>query len=224
VRPLFSLFRRSPFGSLAQHAERVREAVLLIEPLFDAFMAGDREETVRVYERISHLEHEADLLKTDIRDHLPKTLLMPVDRGDVLLFLKEQDRLADCAEDLGVLLKMRATPVPAEMQTAVKALVAVVLECAKQWFRITAELTKLEEASYAGPEVARVMEQIRRVSELETEADERQSDAVTQVFAHEAELGAVSVMLWMQICRTLASVADHAENTADFLRVMLAKR
>jgi predicted phosphate transport protein (TIGR00153 family) len=224
VRPLFSLFRKSPFGSLAQHAERVRAAVVLIRPLFDAFLAGDREETARIYERIAHLEHEADLLKTDIRDHLPKSLLMPVDRGDVLLFLKEQDRLADGAEDLGVLLMMRATPAPATMKAAVDALVTVVLECAMEWFRATAELPTLEEASYAGPEVDRLMERIRRVSRLETEADERQAEAVTVLFAHEDDLGAVSVVLWMQIFRTLAAVADHAENTADFLRVMLAKR
>jgi hypothetical protein len=224
VRPLISLFRKSPFGSLAQHAERVREAVVLIRPLLDAFMAGDQQETARIYEQISLLEHEADILKTHIRDHLPKSLLMPVDRGDVLLFLKEQDRLADRAEDLGVLLSMRATPTPSTMRPGVDALVTVVLECAAEWFRVAADLTKLEEASYAGPEVDRVMEQVRRVSELETEADERQAEAVTLLFAHETELGAVSVVLWMQIFRTLASIADSAENTSDFLRVMLAKR
>ena len=59
---------------------------------------------------------------------------------------------------------------------------------------------------------------------LAATADVRQADAVTVLFAHEQELGAISVVLWMQIFHTLASVADHAENTADFLRVMLAKK
>lgn len=224
MRPLLSLFGKSPFGSLAQHAERVRETVELIAPLFDAFMTGDHERTRQIYEQISKLEHKADILKNDIRDHLPKSLLMPVDRGDVLLFLKEQDRLADRAEDLGVILTMRATPAPATMRPAVDALAQAVCEAAAEWFRVAADLPKLEEASYAGPEVDRVMEQIARVSHLEWEADKRQAEATTALFEHEEQLGAVSVVLWMRIFRVLGSVADHAENTADLLRVMLAKR
>jgi predicted phosphate transport protein (TIGR00153 family) len=107
----------------------VRETVALVEPLFEAFLAGDGAATRRLYEQISKLEHRADNIKNDIREHLPKSLLMPVDRGDVLLFLKEQDRLADRAEDLGVLLTMRtvmrsgrrlrASSIPAIPSTAV---------------------------------------------------------------------------------------------------------
>jgi predicted phosphate transport protein (TIGR00153 family) len=224
VRSIASLFGKSPFGPLAQHAEQVRETVALVKPLFEAFLAGDGAETRRLYEQISKLEHRADNIKNDIREHLPKSLLMPVDRGDVLLFLKEQDRLADRAEDLGVLLTMRETPAPAELHEAVRALVTAVLAAANEWFKVAASLTRLEEASFAGSEVDRVMEQIRRISNLEWEADKRQAEAGTLLFRHEDEIGAVSVFFWMRIFRVLGSVADHAENTADLLRVMIAKR
>jgi predicted phosphate transport protein (TIGR00153 family) len=190
----------------------------------EAFLAGDRERTVELYERISKLEHKADIVKNDIRDHLPKSLMMPVDRGDVLLFLKEQDHLADRAEDLGVLVTMRETGAPAAMHEPVMALVAAVTAAAQAWFKVAAALTTLEGASFAGPEVERMMEQIRTISNLEWEADKRQAAATRIMFEHEPEIGAVSVVLWMNIFRALGSVADHAENTADLLRVMLAKR
>lgn len=224
MRTFAALFGKSPFGPLAQHAERVCETVSLIDPLFEAFLGGRPEETRQIYEQISKLEHRADIIKNDIRDHLPKSLLMPVDRGDVLLFLKEQDRLADRAEDLGVVLTMRPTPAPASLHASVRALVAAVLEAANEWFRLAAGLQTLEDASFAAPEVARVMDQIKRISDLEWEADKRQAEAGTVLFRHEQELDAVSVVLWMRIHRVLGSVADHAENTADLLRVMLAKR
>lgn len=224
MRSFVALFGKSPFGPLAQHAERVQETVGLIPALFESFLTGQRDETRRIYEQISKLEHKADIIKNDIRDHLPKTLLMPVDRGDVLLFLREQDRLADRAEDLGVVLTMRDTPAPESLHPSVRALVAAVLEAAGEWFRVAASLPLLEDASFAGPEVARVMEQIRRISNLEWEADKRQAEAGTALFAHEQQLDPVSVVLWMRIHRVLGSVADHAENTADLLRVMLAKR
>jgi predicted phosphate transport protein (TIGR00153 family) len=224
MRSFVSLFGKSPFGPLSQHAERVCETVSLIDPLFESFLQGQREETRKLYEQISKLEHKADIIKNDIRDHLPKSLLMPVDRGDVLLFLKEQDRLADRAEDLGVILTMRATPAPETLRPSVRALVAAVLEAANEWFGVAAGLPELEDASFADPEVARVMQQIKRISDLEWEADKRQAEAGTTLFEHERELDPVSVVVWMRIHRVLGSVADHAENTADLLRVMLAKR
>jgi predicted phosphate transport protein (TIGR00153 family) len=224
MRPIVALFGKSPFGSLAQHAEQVRSTVELTAPLVEAFLAGDRARTQELYERISKLEHKADDIKNDIRDPLPKSLLMPVDRGDVLMFLKEQDHIADRAEDLGVLVTMRDTRAPDTMHGPVNALVAAVNRAADAWFRVAADLPTLEGASFAGPEVDRMMDQIRTISNLEWEADKRQADATRVMFEHEPEIGAVSVVLWMNIFRALGSIADHAENTADLLRVMLAKR
>jgi uncharacterized protein len=224
VRSLLALLGKSPFGPLSQHAEAVRATVELVTPLLEAFVAGDVERTKELYDQISRLEHKADNLKNDIRAHLPKSLLMPVDRGDVLRFLKEQDRIADRAEDVAVLLTMRQTPTPPGMRDAVMALVAASVAAADEWFRTAAALTTLEEASFAGPEVDRIMKQIQQVSYLEWEADKAQATASKLLFTHEEEIGAVSVVIWMQVFRMLSSIADHAENTADFLRVMLAKR
>lgn len=224
MRPIVALFGKSPFGSLAQHAEAVRATVELTTPLMEAFLAGEKDRTVELYQRISKLEHKADVIKNDIRDHLPKSLMMPVDRGDVLMFLREQDHIADRAEDLGVLLTMRDTGAPKGMHKPVTALLEACNAAANAWFKVAAELPTLEGASFAGTEVVRMMEQVKTISNLEWEADKRQAEAIRVMFDHEPEIGAVSVVLWMNIFRALGSVADHAENTADLLRVMLAKR
>src|SRR5690606_15554044 len=76
----------------------------------------------------------------------------------------------------------------------------------------------------SGPEVDRMMEQIKKISNLEWEADKRQAEATRIMFDHEPEIGALSVVLWMNIFRALGPVADHSEKTADLLRVMLALR
>ncbi|MBR9991334.1 MAG: TIGR00153 family protein [Gemmatimonadetes bacterium] len=224
MRPIVALFGKSPFGSLAQHAEAVRATVEFTTPLMEAFLAGEKDRTVELYERISKLEHKADVVKNDIRDHLPKSLMMPVDRGDVLMFLKEQDHIADRAEDLGVLLTMRDTGAPSTMHEPVMALLAAANAAANLWFRVAADLPALEGASFATAEVERLMDQVREISNLEWESDKRQAEATRIMFDHEPEIGAVSVVLWMNIFRAMGSIADHAENTADLLRVMLAKR
>ena len=224
MRSLLGLFAKSPFGPLGQHTERVHETVELIRPLFEAFIVGDFDEVERVYQRISKLEHKADVLKSEIRDHLPKSLFMPVDRGDVLLFLKEQDAIADRAEDVAVLLTMRRTPTPVAMREPVLEFVDHVIRTSAAWAATARELPTLLEASFTGPEVDKTLERVKDISDMEWEADKKQQSVAKLVFQHEEELGAVSVVFWMNITRVLGGVANHAENTADLLRLMLARR
>jgi len=224
MRSIFGLFAKSPFGPLVQHAERVHDTVVLIRPMFDAFVAGDWEQTEEMYNRIEVLEHEADVIKNDIRDHLPKSLFLPVDRGDLLTFLKEQDRIADRAEDLGVLLTMRRTPTPDSIKEDVLRLVDAVVTASEKWYQVARELPTLLEASFTGPEVDRILGLVNEVALAERETDDRQALVTKRLFEHEDEIGAVSVMMWFNIVRVLGSMANAAENTADLLRLMLAKR
>lgn len=224
MRSFFGLFGRSPFGPLTQHTERVHETVVLIRPLLEAFMDGDWQRTEEVYAKIRELEHRADLIKNDIRDHLPRSLFMPVDRGDVLQFLRMQDRIADSAEDIGVLLTMRRTPTPDALRAGVLTLVDSVIETSETWFKASHELLTLQEASFTGPEVEKMIGLINQVRELERKADEYQATVTKQLFDFEEEIGPLSVMLWMNIFRVLGLVANYAESTADLLRLMLAKR
>jgi predicted phosphate transport protein (TIGR00153 family) len=218
------MFAKSPFAQLANHTERVHETVILLPPLFEAFFEGDEAGTEEVYKRISKLEHKADVLKNEIRDHLPRSVFLPVDRGDVLLFLKEQDGIADRAEDVAVLLTMRRTPTPEEMRAPVMDFVRHTVATSNAWLDIARELTTLQEASFTGPEVDKTMERIRDISDMEWEADKRQAAVGKLLFRHEDELGAVSVFFWMNILRVIGGIANHAENTADLLRLMLARR
>lgn len=224
MRSILDLFGKSPFRPLFEHTLRVRETVELVRPLFEAFVTGDRERTEEVYQTISRLEHKADIVKNDIRDHLPRSLFLPVDRGDLLLFLNQQDKIADAAEDLGVLLTMRSTATPEGMRAPVLALVDAVVAAAEAWFEVARELPSLQEASFAGPEVERVLKRIQEISDLEWEADKQQAEVSKEVFRREEELGPVSVMFWANILRVLGAVANHAESTGDHLRLMLAKR
>lgn len=224
VDSILELLRKSPFGPLARHTEQVHDAVTLIRPLVEAFTAGDWDRTAEVSERIGELEHQADLIKNDIRDNLPKSVFLPVDRSDVLRFLRIQDRIADSAEDVGVLLTMRHTPTPQGMQQGVLALVGSVIDTGDAWFNAAQELFSLQQASFTGSKVEKVILLINEVREREREADRHQAAVTQQLFGHEPEIGPLSIMLWMNIFRALGMVANYAESTADQLRLMLARQ
>lgn len=223
MRTVFGIFGKSPFGPLAQHTKRVHDTVLVVRPLMEAFLAGDWSRVEELRQQVCDLEHAADTVKTEIREHLPRSLFLPVDRGDLLLFLREQDAIADRAADIADILMMRRTPSPAGMHGQVMALVDQVIRTSETWYAVSTELSTLQEASFEGAEASKVQRMVNEVDHQEHEADTLEAAALRALFEHEDELGAVSVVFWMNIIDKLGKIADHAENTAGLLRLMMAR-
>jgi len=215
------LFGKSPFEPLYQHMCKVKICVDFIPSLMGAFVDEDFNQITEIAKQIFKAEHEADLMKKEIRINLPKGLLLPVARGDVLRFLKEQDNIADATEDLAGLLAMRRMKVPDELKEELQDLVDKVLEAFDLTMKVSSEIKLLAETSFGGAEAHKVMEMIEKIKIKEWEADKAQMRAAQKMFSLEDVLDPVSVMMWMHIFRELGNLANHAENTGDQLRVML---
>lgn len=220
---LSRLFTRSPFGQLNEHMKKIQECCDLVIPMFDSLVAGDHERVTELAKQTYKLEHEADIIKNTIRDHLPKSIFMPVDRSDVLNFLKEQDAIADAVEDIAVLLTIRTLKVPEQLQAEIKTYIEKSLQACRAAGRITDELSKLMEVGLRGPEAERVLEMINTVGEMEWQADMVQQNLVKRMFTIEKELDPTSILFWMMIFNTIGELANHAENTGDLLRMMISK-
>lgn len=224
MRAIAELFGRSPFGPLVRHTQKVHETVREVRPLLEAFLAQRYDEVQTIYDRISDLEHEADTIKREIRNHLPKWFFLPVDRGDMLKFLKEQDSIADTAEDIAVLLTVRRTIVPEDLHAEVLAFVDKVIEVSELLVQAAGELENLQEAGFGGREAERVIEQIEQVSHGEYEADKLQTNVSRHLYDIEERVDPISVYFIMKLFRLLGEIANHAENTGDNLRMMLSRQ
>lgn len=215
------LFGKSPFEPLHQHMLKVKACVGLVRPLMDAFLKGEQEKVKDVAKKIFKAEHDADIVKKEIRSRLPKSILLPVARGDILRFLKEQDNIADSAEDLAALLILRKTTVPEELKEKLKNFVDKVLETYEMAMTVSSEIKLLAETSFGGEEAHKVMELIEQLKVKEWEADKAQMKVAKKMFSIEKKLDPVSVMMWMHIFRELGTLANHAENAGDQMRLML---
>lgn len=224
MRTIHELFGKSPFGPLVEHTRLVHRTVELIRPLLEAYMAEDWDRCEELHDEIARREHEADVQKSEIRNELPKSLFLPVDRGDVLHYLKEQDAIADAVEDLAVMLTLRAIPTPEDLKPPILAFADQVVLTSEELVEAASELGELFEASFGGPEVAKVMEMVTDVNDQEWEADKQQRRVTRALLDHEDGLEPVEVMLWMRSLEVLGRVANHAENTGDLLRMMMARR
>ena len=223
MRGILKLFAKSPFGLTVKHATQVQKTVQLARPLIDALLAGDKSRLDEVYKTISKAEHQADEVKNEIRDRLPKSVFLPVNRGDILTYIKEQDGMADAVEDLAVIVTMRQPQMVPEFEAKLRELIDHVLITAEVMFDAAREMTTLAAAAFSGPEVDKVLKMVADVNRKEWEADLLQAEFSKLVFQHENEIDPISVFQWMHIVEVIGEVADHAENTGDMLRLMLAR-
>ncbi len=215
------LFGKSPFEPLYQHMLKVKECVDLVKPLMESFIDGDQENVEKNAKKIFKAEHKADLVKKEIRKRLPRSIFLPVARGDLLRFLKEQDSIADSAEDLAALVTMRPMSVPEGLKKHLKELVDKVLETYELAMKVSGEIKRLAETSFGGAEAHKVLEMIEEIKVKEWEADLKQMKVAKKLFRMEKEIGPVSIMMWTHVFKELGALANHAENTGDNLATML---
>jgi len=224
VRNIFKIFARSPFEPLTQHLKKCGETAEKVPDLIDALKARDAVRAKETAKQIMWLEHEADEIKHEIRDHLPKTLFLPVDRRDLLHLLSAQDEIADRVEDLAVVATLKPQlPVPAEMIEELDRVVGLVMECVRRALELGDELDALLEASFGGPEAERVYELIKGLGQQEHVADKRQYKLSQKLVEVADQLAPVDLMLWAELIKNLGRIANSSERYSKELRNILAK-
>ena len=223
TNPMAALFGKSPFKPLQLHMQAVWDCVAEVPPLFQALIDGNRAALEAQKEKIFEKEGEADSLKNDLRGHLPRSLLMPVDRRDLLEVLGMQDAIADTAQDIAGLLLERDMEVPAGMEGTLMALVQRCVDTCELAHGIIRELDELVETGFRGQEVTRVEDMVEKLNAIEDETDQMGMALTRDLFAREDKLKPVSVIFWYQLIQWIGDLADYGEKVGDRLRLLIAR-
>ena len=203
--------------------DKVRACVEQIKPLFAAQLAGDYDQVQSVSEKIMQLEYEADKIKNDIRDHLPQSMFLAVDKRDFTHLLSAQDDIADSTEDLAVILRIRHLANPPELKEPLNELVDHVVMSANSACDLIHELENLLEASFGGSEAEKVEKACHQLATYEWEADKKQFIFAQKLFSLDESLSAADLLLWNEVSKKLGAVADKSEQIGKTLRIFLAK-
>lgn len=218
---IINLFGRSPFAPLKSHMNKVSECVHHLKSLFEAIKRKDYDAVQMIADKISELEHEADLTKNDIRNHLPKSLFLPIDRGNLLEVLGLQDKIADHAEDIAILTTLKQV----EMLDAFKDIFDEFLDKNIEAFDharlIIKEMHELLESSFGGAEAQKVRAMVDEVSFREHEADIIQRRLLKSFFKAEDQMPYSTFHLWMKIFEMIASISNLSEKLSNRVRLML---
>ena len=144
------LFGKSPFGPLVEHTKKVTECVEVIRPLMEALVNEDYVEIRRLQDQVSKLEYEADMIKHEVREHLPRRYFLPVDRVELEKFIGCQDKIADKAEDFAVILTLRKTKLHPEVMDKFFDFVDQVFQVTNTLLSAAVELKNLRRSPSAG--------------------------------------------------------------------------
>jgi hypothetical protein len=217
------MFAKSPFKPLASHIDKVRDCVDQIKPLFAAQLAGKYDQVQSISEKIIQMEYEADKIKNDIRDHLPQSMFLAVDKRDFAHLLSAQDDIADAIEDLTVILRIRQLANPDVLKEPLNDLVDHIVMSAHSACDLIHELENLLEASFGGVEAEKVEKAGHQLATYEWEADKKQFVLAQKLFSLGDGISAADLLLWNEVNKKLGAVADKSELIGKTLRIFLAK-
>jgi predicted phosphate transport protein (TIGR00153 family) len=215
------LFGKSPFAPLQSHMKKVGLCVERLSDIFNALHKMDREKIEKFSHDLSRMEHEADMSKNDIRNHLPKSLFLPIDRAHFLEILSVQDSIADKAEDIGILL----TLCPLEnFQDFSSDLIAFFKKNERVFIdakQIIEEIDELLESSFGGIEAEKVKTMVEQTAHKESDTKKMQTHLMKKLFTEGKELSTPGFYLWMRLIEEIGAISHLSERLANRIRMVL---
>lgn len=219
--PFFSLFMSSPFDGLQEHAEKVKECAWAFQQAIECHAEDKCKRFEEHRQEVIRLEREADAIKRRIRGHLPKGTIMPVDKFQFFMYLKEQDSVLDAVEDVLDWISYREDPgIPKQLTKDFMLLVDASIDPIEELSNMVSEARKYF-GSFSNKQREKVKEIIRTLREKEHEADELEHMLKQKIFHTDTD--PVTVFHMIRLAEVIGSITDHAENAGDMMRAMISR-
>ncbi|MDD4248068.1 MAG: TIGR00153 family protein [Methanosarcina sp.] len=225
IRSVLDVVADSPFVPLEMHAKKGVLAVEKLSEAMEAYCKGDQVLLNERTEEIDILEHDADKIKQKIRASIPSSIRLPVNKKDLLSFLKQQDSIADFAQASAYWMTLRPCKnLPDEIKEGFLELMAASLKTARLYDELVGELYKLLATSFSKEEIKETMQIVPEVERLEHDVDVLETALLKKIFEHEDALGGAGVCHLMGLVEKVGGIADKSASAADRLRSMILRR
>ena len=221
--PFLNLFGQSPIKPIQGHMTKAHQCALQLLPFFDALLIDDWEKARSIQQVIVDLEHEADMLKKNVRLQLPKSLFLPVSRSDLLDLVTMQDKIANISKDIAGIMTGREMAIPPSMAEAFREYVSLAIDTSAQALKAIQEMDELLQTGFRGREVDLVEGLIEELDRLENNNDNLQIKIRAQLFALEADMPPVDVMFLYKVIDWVGELADRAQKVGSRLQVLIAR-
>lgn len=196
-----------------KHVDETYKTVAYFSDAVNAFIRGDLAAKTAAIEKVRQSEHEADLLRSKMVSELSEGLLLPLDREELMHFVKGLDKIADWTNGAARILGFIEQKLPENILKNISSGTDL----------IVTSISKLKEAiqSITGNDLKKALSDCEDVDRIEHEADD-QKKALIESIIH-AKLEPAALLLCYQLAEYLEGVTDKIEDAADFIKVLAIK-
>lgn len=218
-----NIFGQSPIEPLKNHMVTVMNCTQHLINFTEYHLQQNWEQADKVKIAISNLEHTADQQKKELKIHMPKSLFLPIPRGDLLKILDAQDGIANKAEDIASIVIGRKIIIPTVIQELYLQFIQRAVHTTEQANLAIQEIDKLLSTGFSGKEIRIVSNMIENLDDLERQTDETQGKIRNILFIIEKELPPIECMFLYKLIELISDVADRSQTVGGQLQLLLAK-
>lgn len=220
--PFFGVLSpKSPMNGLIEHYTKITEGIDIIKEAMECYIAdsGVCKEFQELTNEIDSIEKQADKIKRNIRNHLPRRLFMAVDKTLFLNYTRSQDNVLDAAQEAMHWLGMRHMVIPEKYQKPLIDLLGDVTNTAEilePALKSTIGLVHGEHLDRTGTK-----EKIRTVRKQRHKVIKIKNAFLSEIFNSEMEFKDIYQLIHFVEC--LNTMVKNCETCADTLRAMIAR-
>lgn len=212
----------SPFPPLKKHMKLSSKCVEQIPIMLKALFDQDEDTLQAARGKVFELESQADEIFDGLSANLSLSKFLPVHRHDLIAVLREQEAIADTAQDIAGLLMIHLE-VSSDLREPLLNLANKSQETVRSALAVIKTLDALVETGFKGPDLDKAYELIDEVCKSEDGADMLGIDLVDILYKNRKDKDPVATVFTYQLARWLGELADHAELVANHMRMLVAR-
>jgi uncharacterized protein len=191
------------YDLLAQAGAAVHDVAQAVEARIVGWPSGPSQDEIK------ELEHEADRIVSELLSQANSMFVTPFDRDDLIELAFAVDEVADAAENASELFGLYSVESPTRQSIELCALLVRASE------RVAALLANIKDVKAAS-------EEVRRIKEIEDEADDVARAARASLFKDD-RIDPVVVIRWKDIYEALEDAVDACDTAANRVGNILVK-
>ncbi len=201
---------------LDEHSKKVSNCVAELVNLIEVIMSGgSADEALMFIKRISEMEHEADIMRRSILKALSKGKLDPSEREDLVHLTKRLDSVANNAN-------AAARRISILNLNYVRMLGDPFVKMVKDAKKCADKLVKTMDAFREGRDVSSLIDEVSQ-AEFEVDQDHLELRKSLQKWTRN-DVPPFTAITLSNLIDFIEGIADSAEETADFIRLVSIKR
>jgi predicted phosphate transport protein (TIGR00153 family) len=219
--PFLSRIFKSPFDEgLNEHTEKVKECAWAFQQAMECLVSNKCSSFEEHRQEVIKIISESDAIKRRVRGHMPRRGFLFINKYQVLMYLKEEDKILDAIECvLGLLSGNTGAKIPELLEKDIFLLVDTTIEPVEELSNIVTEAGKYLKY-YSEKQRSNIKKCANLLRQKKQETAQIESSLIRKTFA--LEVDPVTVFFVVKLIESIGSISVYAEHAGDMMQAMLS--